>query len=156
MDANNCTNPPHFPPHCGCPANSVNTDFTGRVVLVDQTRIDEPVGCDLAYTPDDPFTVKLTLQAEGQSPVEWALGRDFLAEGHVSLVEHGDGDVRMIWLKEKQRIAVCLKNPTGHAHLVLPHGPVADFVQAVDERYPADKVDADGLIDSLIAEIFSE
>lgn len=18
--ANNCTNPPHFPPHCGCPA----------------------------------------------------------------------------------------------------------------------------------------
>lgn len=20
MTANNCTNPPHFPPHCGCPA----------------------------------------------------------------------------------------------------------------------------------------
>jgi hypothetical protein len=19
-EANNCTNPPHFPPHCGCPA----------------------------------------------------------------------------------------------------------------------------------------
>lgn len=27
MTANNCTNPPHFPPHCGCPAGATPTEL---------------------------------------------------------------------------------------------------------------------------------
>lgn len=36
MDANNCKYPPHFPPHCGCPAGSFWSRL--RALLAGVTR----------------------------------------------------------------------------------------------------------------------
>lgn len=34
MTANNCTNPPHFPPHCGCPAGFTWFSRSAQVAMV--------------------------------------------------------------------------------------------------------------------------
>jgi hypothetical protein len=35
----NCTNPPHFPPHCGCPAGfNDHRDNDGRLVAFELTK----------------------------------------------------------------------------------------------------------------------
>ena len=128
--------------------------FRGKVIRTGGTRVDLPIDVELFYDPErDPLAVRMVLDSGGESEVEWFFARDLLVGAHESTHSVGDGDIRfqmvgVIW--PHSGLSVCLRNPTGHADLLLPHYDVKAFL---DESAPWFRAAEEGLDDRMNAAI---
>ncbi|MFC9075736.1 SsgA family sporulation/cell division regulator [Streptomyces sp. NPDC057062] len=91
----------------------------------------------LRYEPTDPYVIHAAFfTAESDEPVEWALGRDLLADGLRGSV--GEGDVR-IWSAVghgDQAMYIALRSSAGTALLEVPVQDVKTFLQNTEALVP--------------------
>src|SRR5688500_4268015 len=130
----NCLRPPHFPPHCGCPAGAITRSFTSVVKKIDAEEVDIPLATTLSYDSDkDPYAVQATFRVGPETDRDWFFSRDLLSAGVYSHIPLGQGDIKFRTFHLQGIVLMCLRsrpdNEGGaqHADIALPRREVIDF-----------------------------
>lgn len=92
---------------------------------------------DFSWHPADPAAVKVTFHWSPTESVDWIFGRQLLADGILSFVNNGDGDVK-IRSYSVHRTCMTLSSPEGMAMVVMDTGRIEDFLRATEAAIPTD------------------
>jgi len=90
-----------------------------------------PLEVELRYDTLDPFAVVAAFRPGRDDCVEWAFGRDLLADGLIG--DAGEGDIRIRPSdSDVEMVVVELRSPSGQAVFEAPAEDLAEFL---DETY---------------------
>lgn len=92
---------------------------------------------DFSWHPADPAAVKVTFHWSPEDSVDWIFGRQLLADGILSFINNGDGDVK-IRSYSVHRTAMTLSSPEGIAMVVMDTGRIEDFLRATEAAIATD------------------
>jgi hypothetical protein len=121
-------------------AESTPGMVTGELLMLLQVSRDMAVEVEacLAYTPDDPYAVRLTFLVPGEPPVSWVLARELLLDGISA--RSGEGDVVVEPVPGEDLdfpdIRIRLSSPAGTAVLYSPALPLIVFIGRTDRLLP--------------------
>jgi sporulation and cell division protein SsgA len=112
-----------------------------------------PVRARWSYRADQPFTVTAAFQTDRDRWVEWAFGRELLAEGLRGPA--GVGDVRLHPEADDELtvLVVEIESPEGYAELELDHEAVSSFLAATEEIVPLGEESGHFDVDRLIRDL---
>ena len=109
----------------------------------------------LAWKPDDPLAVTLTLTARPDHPSlprgEWVILRDFLRYGLEEPT--GDGEVRIRPDRQLQRVWFELAGAGRAANVSIPAELLTEFLDRTDAVVPAGEERSDEAINALLARL---
>lgn len=116
------------------------------------------VNAGMRYLAEEPYAVHLVFPgwatADGEEAV-WTFGRDLLLDGLHGAA--GDGDVRVIPMREEGRTAILLVGPEGSARLEVQSQQLRDFLAATEacvaRGREAAEIDWDGGIAQLLGDL---
>lgn len=134
----------------------ITRQFKGTLVHPAVAGLNADVDCTLTYDHEtDPITVAVKLDHEGQESITWMLDREYLNTGRMKLSAYGQGDVKLKWAPRQNALAMCLHNPTGHAHIVMPWDEVAEFMNETLRAVPIGDEDTGAQVDDAIARLLA-
>lgn len=137
MSKHNCTNPPHFPPHCGCPAEyaeMIEQEMIGKVTMIDGVFYDRRAEVSLMWHEGDPVAVSMLIE-DSHSDTCWEFALDLLNDAFSKGIA-GDGDITVLDLGKN--VGFSLKTDEHHCTLVIPAAPTQKFLSKVYENYDAE------------------
>lgn len=92
---------------------------------------------DFLWEPSDPAAVRVKFHWSPTETVDWVFSRQLLADGIVSFMNLGDGDVK-IRSYSVHRTAISLSSPEGRAMVVMDTGRIEDFLRATEALIKTD------------------
>jgi hypothetical protein len=96
-----------------------------------------PLCMRLRYEPADPYVVRAAFfTCDCDEPVEWALGRDLLADGLRGSAGEGDVRIRPAVGRGDRAMYLTLRNSAGTAVLEVPTQDLKTFLQNTEALVP--------------------
>lgn len=161
MTKHNCTNPPHFPPHCGCPAGVVEAQLKGMIVAFDGEPKRWPVSVDLRFEEDRPYEVEATFRQPltKQEDATWIFSREVMM---AALVAHGTVGLHDVQFRYDSpldggsgTLDVIVSPPEGQAVVRLPYNRIALFLAETAKLVLHGKENITPAIDTFLKEVFA-
>lgn len=135
----------------------IESQIQGTVLRNNGERIMERIGVRLSYdVENDPLVVTMTFQAAGQGPVDWAVGREQMMRGVVSLTAYGEGDVRFKHESAIGRLLICLRSNYGHADVGVRQASVVQFLNRTADLCHLGDEPVAAMLDRELEELFGE
>lgn len=95
---------------------------------------------DFSWEPSDPAAVRVVFHWSPTESVNWVFSRQLLADGIVSFMNLGEGDVK-IRSYSVHRTAISLSSPEGRAMIVMDTGRIEDFLRATEAVIQTDSTE---------------
>jgi hypothetical protein len=133
-------------------------DEVAAELVLDDERLTGPgrtTVLRLAWRPEDPLAVRLTLTSQPDHPSlptgAWVILRDFLRYGLEEPT--GDGEVRIRPDQQLDRVWFELAGPGRGAAVSVPSAMLTEFLDRTDEVVPAGEERSDEAINALLARL---
>lgn len=131
----------------------IRAEFQARVGASDLGASGNLIKVRMSYiATHDPFGVVIEFTEDGLEGVGWVVGRELLMRGITSTSPYGQGDFKL--RRAGNTVICCLTSHEGHADVLMPYGPLRDFLSATTDSVPVGEEKVEAELDSFLKELF--